>query len=176
MRIFCLVYLNNDVTGIYWIVSADLHFSHVWQFQFFISLSSYGTILPAHLLPRTIAPCSPTAWLPSTLLLCLLLPLLPCSHFPLLSCSFAPLFRCSLAPLFTWSITPLLPHSMAALLLCSTTAALDCALSLVVKLYVRYYHIKLDYQSKGTSLSLRFTRCPGQCLAPLSFQQQTTTI
>ena len=115
-------------------------------------------------------------WLPSTLLLCLLLPLLPCSHFPLLSCSFAPLFRCSLAPLFTWSITPLLPHSMAALLLCSTTAALDCALSLVVKLYVRYYHIKLDYQSKGTSLSLRFTRCPGQCLAPLSFQQQTTTI
>ena len=30
----------------------------------------------------------------------------------------------------------------------------DCALSLVVKLYVRYQHIKLDYQSKGTSLSL----------------------
>ena len=147
---------------------------------------SFNSSFPSPATARFCLPCSPVyphhcslltnsmaPLLPSTLLLCLLLPQLPCSPFPLLSCSFAPLFRCYLAPLLTCSTAP---HSMAALLLCSTTAALDCALSLVVKLYVRYYHIKLDYQSKGTSLSLRFTRCPGQCLAPLSFQQQTTTI
>ena len=33
-----------------------------------------------------------------------------------------------------------------------------CALSLVVKLYVRNVHIKLDYQSKGTSLILHDNR------------------
>ena len=35
-----------------------------------------------------------------------------------------------------------------------TNEGIDCALSLVVKLYVHTEHIKLDYQSKGTSLSL----------------------
>ena len=43
-----------------------------------------------------------------------------------------------------------------------------CALSLVVKLYVRNVHIKLDYQSKGTSLILHDNRWWGSSGFPWS--------